>query len=76
MRREKPGGHVSKAIARQEVQALMRSGAQLVEVLPNKEYQDIHLPGAVNIPLTKLDRQSTAGLAPAQAVIVYCYDYQ
>jgi rhodanese-related sulfurtransferase len=67
---------VYRAIGREEVQTLMRSGAQLVEVLPVKEYQSIHLPGAVNIPLTKLDRQSAAGLVPARALIVYCYDYQ
>jgi rhodanese-related sulfurtransferase len=31
------------------------TGAQLVEVLPQTEYEDEHLPGAVNIPLKQLD---------------------
>jgi hypothetical protein len=34
-------------IDRNQVQALMKSGARLVEVLPAKEYRRGHLPGAV-----------------------------
>jgi hypothetical protein len=33
---------------------LLDQGAQLVEVLPAQEYTEIHLPGAVNIPLKTL----------------------
>ena len=29
--------------------------AQLVEVLPRPEYQEEHLPGAINIPLKELE---------------------
>jgi rhodanese-related sulfurtransferase len=50
--------------------------AQLVEVLPPDEYQDEHLPGAINIPLKTLDAQATRRLDPGRPVIVYCYDYQ
>lgn len=40
------------AIDRQEVQRLLAAAqAQLVEVLPAAEYEDEHLPGAINIPL-------------------------
>jgi rhodanese-related sulfurtransferase len=38
-------------IDRHELQRLVAEGAQLVEVLPPAEYEDEHLPGAVNIPL-------------------------
>lgn len=34
---------------------LLDDDAQLVEVLPAEEYTEIHLPGAVNIPLKTLD---------------------
>ncbi len=50
--------------------------AQLVEVLPRAEYQDEHLPGAVNIPLKELDRHTAAILDRHRPVIVYCHDYQ
>jgi rhodanese-related sulfurtransferase len=45
-------------------------------VLPNEEYQDEHLPGAVNIPLKELNDETAAQLDRARPVIVYCYDYQ
>ena len=61
-------------IGRDDVHRLVEGGAQLVEVLPAKEYQDEHLPGAINIPLKKLDQQTTAGLRRDRPVIVYCYD--
>ncbi len=65
------------AIDRAEVQRLLREEqAQLVEVLPPDEYEDEHLPGAINIPLKTLDRATTALLDRARPVIVYCYDTQ
>ncbi len=54
---------------------LIGEGAQLVEVLPREEYEEAHLPGAINIPLKELDRETTAGLDRDAPVIVYCYDY-
>jgi rhodanese-related sulfurtransferase/CBS domain-containing protein len=63
-------------IDRQQLQILLGQGAQLVEVLPHEEYEAEHLPGAINIPLTQLDRISTARLDRDRPLIVYCYDYQ
>jgi rhodanese-related sulfurtransferase len=65
------------AIDRDELQRLRREeGAQLVEVLPAEGFDDEHLPGAINIPLKQLDRDSAASLDPQRPVVVYCYDYQ
>jgi rhodanese-related sulfurtransferase len=47
---------------------------QLVEVLPPAEYEELHIPGAISIPLKTLDEQTTAGLDKAEAVVVYCWD--
>jgi len=55
---------------------MMAGGAALVEVLPAEEYEAEHLPGAINIPLPQLNRQTTAVLPQDQPVIVYCYDAQ
>jgi rhodanese-related sulfurtransferase len=64
-------------IDREEQQRLMREeGAQLVEVLPSDEYEDEHLPNAINIPLKTLDGESTRELDRLRPVIAYCYDYQ
>jgi rhodanese-related sulfurtransferase len=62
-------------IDRERVQELLRSVAQLVEVLPSDEYEDEHLPGAVNIPLKELNAETAAQLDRGRPVIVYCYDY-
>jgi len=41
----------------QGVQELLDRGAQLVEVLPQEECEELHLPGAVNLPLKQLDAE-------------------
>jgi rhodanese-related sulfurtransferase len=63
-------------IDREEVQRLLAEGAQLVEVLPPAEFEEEHLPGAINIPLKELDRETTRQLERGRPVIVYCHDYQ
>ncbi len=53
---------------------LLERGAQLVEVLPKEEYEEEHIPGAINIPLRKIDVEARTRLDPARPVIVYCWD--
>ena len=66
-----------EAVDREEVQRLLQQGAQLVEVLGSREYEDEHIPGAINIPLRALNRESAAELLrPDRPVIVYCFDSQ
>ena len=64
-----------KSVGREEVQALIANGAQLVEVLPRGEYEEEHLPGAINIPLKELDTSGASQLDRARRVIVYCFDF-
>jgi rhodanese-related sulfurtransferase len=61
-------------ITPEDVQRLTADGAVLIDTLPEGEYAEEHLVGAVNIPLRKLDRQTTAHLAKDAPLIVYCYD--
>jgi rhodanese-related sulfurtransferase len=56
------------------LQRLIGAGAQVVDVLPAREYAESHLPGALNIHLKVLDADTTAGLDRARAVVVYCHD--
>ena len=65
-----------RPIDREELQKLVADGAQLVEVLPREEYEDEHLPGAVNIPLKSLDAAEAKILDRDRPVVVYCHDYQ
>jgi rhodanese-related sulfurtransferase len=63
-------------IDRDQLQQLLEQGAQLVEVLPEDEYEYEHLPGAIDIPLKALDAESVRALERGRPVIVYCYDTQ
>jgi rhodanese-related sulfurtransferase len=56
------------------LQKLTADGAQLVEVLPEGGYSDMHLPGAINLPLKKLTAQTAGALDRERAVVVYCWD--
>ncbi len=63
-------------IDRYELQKMLGDRAQLIEVLPAKEYDAEHLPGAINIPLKNLGRDTARQLDRDRPAIVYCYDYQ
>jgi rhodanese-related sulfurtransferase len=58
-----------------ELRSLMDRGVPVVEVLPEDDYEKLHLPGALNIPAKKLDAETTADLDKANPVVVYCWDY-
>src|SRR3954454_1229515 len=57
------------------VRELIAQGAQLVDVLPVETFTQEHLPGAINIPLDKIDT-AVEKLDHTKPVVVYCYDYQ
>jgi rhodanese-related sulfurtransferase len=64
-------------IDRTEVRRLLADeDAQLVEVLPAREYGEEHIAGAVNIPLKELDERAPRELDRDRPVVVYCNDYQ
>jgi rhodanese-related sulfurtransferase len=63
-----------KEIQRDEVRKLVAAGAQLVEVLPSPEYEEDHLPGAIHLPLKKIDSEAGSVLDRGKPVIVYCWD--
>ena len=63
-----------RTIGRHELQSLLEEGAQLVEVLPADDYEEEHLPSAINIPLRRIDGEAPERLDRTRAVIVYCWD--
>jgi rhodanese-related sulfurtransferase len=62
-------------IDRDQVRRLLEEGAQLVDVMPPAEYAEAHLPGALNLPLRRIEREARAVLDPRRPVIVYCFDH-
>jgi rhodanese-related sulfurtransferase len=45
--------------------------ARVVDVLPEAEYGDAHIPGAVNIPLRQLTTETVTVLRRDKPVVVY-----
>jgi rhodanese-related sulfurtransferase len=65
----------ARQIDRRELRRLVaEDGAQLVEVLPHREFDEEHLPGAINIPLARIGREASSRLDPQRPVVVYCWD--
>lgn len=63
-----------KEIGFEEVRNLIPGGAQLIEVLPPREFEEEHLPGAINIPLKSLTPEVADQLDRARPVVLYCWD--
>jgi rhodanese-related sulfurtransferase len=59
-----------------QVRPLLDEGVQQVEVLPPAEFEEEHLPGAINVPLKQMTEEATASLDKDRPIIVYCWDYQ
>ncbi len=58
-------------VTRDELQDLIRDGAQIVDVLPPAEFAEYHLPGAISLPLKDLDASTTGQLSKDKPVVVY-----
>jgi len=67
---------MAQIIGRKEVERLSAEGAALLEVLPQKEYERAHLPGAVSLPLGDLYPSAAGRLDKDRRIITYCYDFQ
>ena len=61
-------------LQRQGVQDLIEKGAQVVEVLPPEEFEEDHLPGAINMPLRNIETEAARRLDKRTPVVVYCWD--
>jgi len=48
---------------------------KLVEVLSEEEHEEGHIPGAINIPVDKLDTLARERLKKSDMIIVYCASY-
>ncbi len=63
-----------ESIYRDRVRELVDDGAQVVEVLEEKQFRLAHLPGAVHLPAWELTPERATTLDRQRPVIVYCFD--
>ncbi|HEY3945980.1 MAG TPA: rhodanese-like domain-containing protein [Solirubrobacteraceae bacterium] len=57
-----------------DLQELIAGGAQVVEVLPGHDYDKLHLPGAISLPLSELNAETAKRLDRGRDVVLYCWD--
>lgn len=63
---------MATTISRNELLEMLEDDAtQLVDVLPIREFSEGYLPGAINLPLKKLNRETAGVLDPARPVALY-----
>jgi hypothetical protein len=72
--RARLGAAMAQVIDRETVRRLIEQGAQIVDVLPAEEYGEDHLPGAINLPLRKIETEASRALDHARPIVVYCAD--
>ena len=53
---------------------LMDQGAQLVDVMPERDYEEEHIPGAVNLSLRAIETEARQVLDAGRPIVVYCAD--
>lgn len=58
----------------QELRLIEAEGAQVVDVLPQRECYGSHLPDAVSIPLKQLTADTASTLSRDKPVVVSCHD--
>jgi rhodanese-related sulfurtransferase len=63
-----------RKLDREQLRRLLEQRTQLVETLPAREYEQEHLPGAISLPLRRIETEATATLDPSRSVVVYCWD--
>ena len=56
------------------IQRLNDPWLAVVDVLPEESYGEAHIPGAISLPLRRLEKEARDRLDPTRAVIVYCFD--
>lgn len=63
------GGHFADP---DEARALVQDGAILVDVRTPGEFQQHHIPGAINIPLQELERRLAELPGTDEEIVLYC----
>jgi rhodanese-related sulfurtransferase len=66
---------MTQEVDREGVRRLMEQGAQIIDVLPAREYGEDHLPGAVNLPIRRIEAEADRVLDPGRPIVVYCADF-
>jgi phage shock protein E len=65
---------MSERIDVHRARQLVYEGVPVVDVLPAATFADVHLPGAMSVPLETFTPADVDHFDRAAALIVYCFD--
>ena len=74
LQREKGAFGMPRQVDLDGLRRLMGQGAQVVDALPAREYGEDHIPGAINLPLRRIETEAREVLEPGRPIVVYCAD--
>lgn len=60
-----------KNIEFNEVKELQKQGALIIDVRSTQEYEEVHIQGAISIPVYEMER-NVYGWAKDKTIVVYC----
>lgn len=64
-----------ETVSKEQVRSLIDEGATIIEVLPQEEYSQQHITGAVNIPLKELTPERVQSFDRSKPIVAYCHDF-
>jgi len=67
-----------KTIDRDSLKEMLdqKKDVKLIEVLMPKPFQEVHIRGAINIPLNTIGREAVNRFQKDDLIVVYCADFQ
>ena len=74
LQRERGAFGMPRQVDLDGLRRLMEQEAQVVDALPAREYGEDHIPGAINLPLRRIETEAREVLEPGRPIVVYCAD--
>lgn len=66
-----------KAIKKEQLKEwLDKDQVHLIEVLSEEQYDEMHIKGAINIPLKRIGKEAREKFDKGDTIVVYCSDHE
>lgn len=70
---EKDSKEIKGEISPQEAKDLINTGAFVIDVREEYEFEIGHLPNAFHLPLGKLNKENTSSIPSNKPIVAYCH---
>jgi rhodanese-related sulfurtransferase len=55
---------------------IMDQSAEIVDVLDPESYDEVHIRGAINIPIKRLEKEASEKISRDKPIVTYSIDYE